>query len=72
MPYLTILIIAAFGAFYYRAAEFENESTFLWCGLSVLISVLAVFWLHWGLLGMISCQAGLFGGITIFRIFKKS
>jgi hypothetical protein len=72
MPYLTILIIGAFGAFYYRAAEFENESTLIWCGLSVLISMLTIFWLHWGLLGLISGQVGLFIGITIFRIFRKS
>jgi hypothetical protein len=71
MPYLTILIIGCFGAFYYRAAQFENESTLLWCGLSLLISVLTVFWLHWGLLGMFAGQAGLFAGITIFRILRK-
>ncbi|HTV75467.1 MAG TPA: hypothetical protein VMD57_00605 [Candidatus Baltobacteraceae bacterium] len=72
MPYLTILVIAVFAAFYYRAAEFENESTLIWCGLSVLISVLTVFWLHWGLPGMISGQVGLYFGITIFRILRKS
>jgi hypothetical protein len=72
MPYLTILIIAAFGAFYYRAAEFENESTLIWCGLSVLISMVTIFWLHWGLLGLISGQVGLFIGISIFRILRKS
>jgi hypothetical protein len=72
MPYFTILVIAAFGAFYYRAAEFENESPLIWCGLSILISALTVFWLHWGLLAMISGQIGLFAGITIFRILRKS
>jgi len=71
MPYLTLLIIGCFGAFYYRAAQFENESTLIWCGLSLLISVLTVFWLHWGLLGMIAGQVGLFVGITIFRILRK-
>jgi hypothetical protein len=71
MPYLTVLIIAVCAAFYYRAAEFENESALLWCGLSVLISGLTIFWLHWGLLGMISGQVGLFIGITIFRILRK-
>jgi len=64
MPYLTILIIAIFGAFYYRAAQFENESTLIWCGLSVLISGLAMFWLHWGLPGMIT-------GLTVFRKRRK-
>ncbi len=54
MPYFTILVIAVFGAFYYRTAEFENESTLIWCGLSVLISMLTFFWLHWGLAGIIS------------------
>jgi hypothetical protein len=72
MPYLTILIIAAFAVFYHRAAEFENESVLIWCGLSVLISALTIFWLHWGLLGMIFGQVGLFAGITIFRILRKS
>jgi hypothetical protein len=72
MPYLPILIIVAFAIFFYRAAEFEDESTWIWCGLSVLISVLTIFWLHRGWLGIISGQAGLFIGITIFRILRKS
>ncbi|HAO78467.1 MAG TPA: hypothetical protein DCQ92_05720 [Verrucomicrobia subdivision 3 bacterium] len=38
MPYLPVVIIIAFVVFYHRAAEFENESTLLWSGLSVLIS----------------------------------
>jgi hypothetical protein len=71
MPYLPILIIICFAIFYHRAAEFENESTFIWSGLSVLISVLTIFWLHWGWLGIIFGQAGLFTGITIVRILRK-
>ena len=71
MPYLPILTILCFAIFFHRAAEFEDESTLIWCGLSVLISVLTIFWLHWGLLGMISGQIGLFIGITIVRILRK-
>jgi hypothetical protein len=71
MPYLTILIIAAFGAFFYRAAEFENESTLIWCGLSMTISAVAFFWLGCGWLGISIGQAGLFAGITIVRILRK-
>jgi hypothetical protein len=71
MPYLTILIIGCFGAFFYRAAQFENESPLIWCGLSLLISILTVFWFRWGLMGMIAGQVGLFTGITIFRILRK-
>ncbi len=72
MPYFTILMIALFAAFYYRAAEFENESRLLWCGLSILISLATLFYFHWGWLGTVLGQVGLFVGITIFRMTRKS
>lgn len=72
MPYLSILIVAGFAAFFYRAAEFENESGLLWCGASLLISIAAMFFLHWGLPGIVLGQVGLFAGITIYRITRKS
>ena len=31
MHYFIILLIGLFAAFFYRAAEFENESSLLWC-----------------------------------------
>lgn len=71
MFYWTILIIIAFAIFFYGAAESENESTLIWCGLSVAISALTIFWLHWGWLGIISGQVALFAGITIFRMLRK-
>jgi hypothetical protein len=71
MPYLAILLIAVCGAFFYRAAEIENASGLLWCGLSVLISVASMFVLHWGLLGVVLGQVGLFAGITVFRMTRK-
>lgn len=71
MPYLTILIILCFAIFFHRAAEFENESVLIWCGLSVAISVVAVFWLGCGWLGISLGQIGLFIGITFFRIMRK-
>jgi len=71
MPYFTILLAGLFGAFFYRAAEFENESSLLWCGLSVAISIVTMFFLHWGWLGIMLGQVGLFAGITIFRIMRK-
>jgi hypothetical protein len=71
MPYFTILLIGCFGVFYYRAAQFENEPALLWCSLSVFISLLTIFWLHWGWLGMIAGQVGLFIGITLFRLRQK-
>ena len=71
MPYMTILIIAACAAFYYRAAEFENESTWIWGGLSLVISAVAFLWLRCGWFGILIGQIGLFVGITIFRILRK-
>jgi hypothetical protein len=71
MPYFAILMIAVFAAFYYRAAEFENESRLLWCGLSIAISLATLFYFHWGLLGTVLGQVGLFAGITIFRMTRK-
>jgi hypothetical protein len=71
MPYLPILIIVVCAVFFYRAAEFENESSLLWAGLSVLISAATWFLLHWGWLGSLFGQVGLFVGITIFRMLRK-
>jgi len=72
MPYLPILLIAVFAAFFYRAAEFENESRLLWCGLSLVISIATIFFFRWGLLGTVLGQVGLFVGITVFRMTRKS
>ena len=72
MPYFSILLIAVFGAFFYRAAEFENESRLLWCGLSIVISLVTLFYFGWGWLGTVLGQVGLFAGITIFRVARKT
>ncbi len=72
MPYLSILLMALFAAFYFRAAEIENESRLLWCGLSLVISLATLFYFHWGLLGTLLGQVGLFAGITVFRVMRKS
>jgi len=71
MPYLTILIIIAYVIFFCRAAEFEDESTLIWGGLSVTISAVAFFGLGCGWLGISIGQVGLFIGITIFRMLRK-
>jgi len=72
MPYFAILMVVAFAVFFYRAAEFENESRLLWCGLSLVISLATLFYLHWGWLGTVLGQVGLFVGITVFRMTRKS
>jgi hypothetical protein len=72
MPYFTILLIVVFAVFFYRAAEFEDESGLLWSGLFILIFVTTLFFFHWGLLGNLLGQVGLFVGIGIFRVMRKS
>jgi hypothetical protein len=67
MPYLPFILILGFAIFYHRAAEFENESALLWCGLSVLISMTTLFYFHCGFLGVLLAQVGLFAGITFFE-----
>ena len=63
--------MVACAVFFHRAAEFENESSLLWTGLSVVISAMTLFVLGWGWLGCLLGQAGLLLGITIFRILRK-
>ncbi|HUB86287.1 MAG TPA: hypothetical protein VMB22_00230 [Verrucomicrobiae bacterium] len=72
MPYFTILIISVFAAFFWRAAEFENASALLWGGLSLTISMVMLLLIHAGLIGIILGQVGLFAGITLFRVLRKS
>jgi hypothetical protein len=72
MPYLLIAVCVVFAIFFYRAAELEDESGWIWCSLSVVISALTLFFLHWGWLGYFLGQVGLFVGITIFRMLRKS
>jgi hypothetical protein len=69
--YLLILVALASAIFYYRAAESEGASAWIWCGLSALISVVTLFWLHWGWLGTFFCQLALFVGITIVRMRRQ-
>jgi hypothetical protein len=71
IPYLLIVVMLGFAIFFYRAAEAENESNFVWCGLSLLISALSIFWRHWGWLGIVMAQLALFVSITLFRMRRK-
>jgi uncharacterized membrane protein len=58
MPYLLIVVIVVSAVFFHRAAEFENESSLLWSGLSVLVSALVVFLFHAGGLEFCSDKSG--------------
>jgi hypothetical protein len=71
MPYLLIVVIVVCAVFFHRVAEFENESSLLWSGLSVLVSALVVFLFHAGWLGILLGQIGLLIGIGVFRMFRE-
>jgi biotin transporter BioY len=64
-------MMVACAIFFHRAAEFENESSLVWAGLSLVISVMTLFVLGWGWLGCLLGQAGLLLGITIFRMLRS-
>ena len=66
------VLMVVFAIFFYRAGVFENSSAWLWTGLSVAISLVIWQWFHWGLLAMILGQLGLFVGIGVFRVLRKS
>ncbi|MGB7747789.1 MAG: hypothetical protein WBN75_10935 [Verrucomicrobiia bacterium] len=48
MPYLSILLMMVCAIFFHRAAEFENKSSLMWTGLSVIISGMILSAFRWG------------------------
>ena len=67
----TFILAVVCAVFFYRSAEFEGSSGTLWSGLSILVSVLVIWVLHWGFLGVLLGQVGLFSAITLFRVMRK-
>jgi hypothetical protein len=66
------MMIVVCAIFFHRAAKFEDESGLLWVSLSVLVSAVTLFFFQRGWFGYLLGQAGLFVGITLFRMFRKS
>ena len=67
-----IILIIVLAIFFYRAGKYDDGPALLWTVLSVVISFLVLFWLEWGLFAIILGQAGLFVGIGVFRVIRKS
>jgi len=65
-----VMLLACAG-FYYKAAEVEGSSGFLWAALSAGVFVLTWIILSWGWLGCLLGQVGLFAGITVFRVLRR-
>jgi len=74
MPFYTFEAVAmvVFAIFFYRAGQFDGSPGLLWAALSIAVSFLAWQGLKWGLIGMLLGQIGLFVGIGIFRVCRKS
>jgi hypothetical protein len=69
--YTTIVIIAS-AIFFYRAAKYDGSPAVLWVVLSIGVSLFLLTLFRLGGVGIILGQAGLFLGITIFRIIRES
>jgi hypothetical protein len=63
-----LMLCCAIG--YYKAAEVENVSGFLWAGMSAGIFFITWRVFHWGIFGDLVGQAALLAGITIFRVLR--
>jgi hypothetical protein len=68
---LQFVMLLACAVFYYKAAEMEDSSGFLWSALSVGVFILTWIVLSWGWLGCLLGQVALFAGITIVRLLRK-
>ena len=64
------VVIIAFAIIYYKAADIENQSTLLWTGLSIAVS-LATAILGLGLIALIIGQVLLFLAITLVRLLTS-
>lgn len=57
--------------FWYKAADVENVSPWLWVGMSVGVYYVTWRWLGWSWIGNIAGQAGLLAGITLWRAWQS-
>lgn len=71
MDYLSIVVLSVCAITFYRAGQLERSWGLLWAALSIMVSVLALRFLGWGLIGVLLGQACLFIGITLYRMWKQ-
>lgn len=72
MPFYSMGFVFALAcaAFFYVAGVKETGSGVPWAGLSVLISGLVLLLGQGGVLAVLSSQAGLLIGITLYRVWR--
>lgn len=71
MDYLGIAAGVAFAVFWLRGAQSENRSPLVWVAASVVISILAVFVLGRGWIGVVVGQLAMFAAITAYRMMRE-
>jgi hypothetical protein len=70
IPYTAIVVLSVCAIFFYRAGRLEKSWGVLWAALSIVVSLVALRFLNWGLLGVFIAQALLFVGITAYRMWR--
>lgn len=70
MDYGSIIAAGVCAMFFYGAAQREQAPAVVWAALSVLISVLFIFFTPWRIWGVFGGQVLLFVGITLFRLWR--
>jgi hypothetical protein len=75
---LGLLVVFGTVALFYKGGEFEDSNTFgghraaVWAGASVALWAAAIFLLHWGVLGGLALQVGLFVFLTAWGMARMA
>lgn len=66
--YIELAMMLACAVFYYRFGELELRKGFLFGFISVLVWLVTSLVLHWGWLGCLGVQVGIYGILTILNL----
>ena len=67
---LELLVLIVSAVVWYRVANVEDQSPWLWSAMSVVVSVICWKALHWGFFGMLLGQALLFVLVGVWRAWR--
>ncbi len=69
-PTISVLLMLACAAVFYKAAQIDKAPRVLWPALSILFWVGASYWLGFGIVGCLLFQVGLLAAITCVRLVR--
>jgi hypothetical protein len=55
---------------FFKAAEMEHKSPWVWTGISLAIFLTTAFAMHWGWAASLCCQVAVFAVITFIRVLE--